>query len=107
MIDCALQYSCFWFLLSFFWFSVISGTEATAINRTIDDTLGDSVTGARPIYLPANRGLWRGAGCSECAFQPDPSQVFDETWSEALYSPQVGVMNITFDFTGRPSRHIF
>ncbi|KAF8219325.1 hypothetical protein L208DRAFT_1427093 [Tricholoma matsutake] len=44
-----------------------SSTVEIEVNRTIDDTNGDSVTGAKPIYLP------------RCAIQPDPNLAF-VTW---------------------------
>ncbi|KAJ3785740.1 hypothetical protein GGU10DRAFT_353974 [Lentinula aff. detonsa] len=36
----------------------------TAVNRSIDDTLGDSVTGQRPLFLPATSGVWEDETCA-------------------------------------------
>lgn len=38
--------------LSFLFLNVLQIVTAVEVNRTIDDTNGDSVTGAKPIYLP-------------------------------------------------------
>ncbi|KAF7298899.1 hypothetical protein MIND_00837900 [Mycena indigotica] len=67
-------------------------------NRTIDDTNGDSVTGAKPVYYPP--GPWQGPSCTGCAIQPDVGQVFEGTYSAMTYRTTMGVMNITMDFTG-------
>ena len=59
----------------------------TLINRTIDDELGDSVTGAKPTYLPG--GTWKqGTACSICHISSvvnDLSQTFDRTWHDTTH----------------------
>lgn len=77
-----------------------------ATNRTIDDQLGDSGTGAQVVYSPTefNGGpVWRGSdNCAVCAIAPDDSKTFDNTWTSATYFANQGIGNISigFDFQG-------
>ncbi|KAH9930965.1 uncharacterized protein B0H18DRAFT_120163 [Fomitopsis serialis] len=74
--------------------------------RTIDDTYGDSVTGATPTYLDTN--CWnQGPNCSVCVSQPDPLQAHNGTWHDTqsdtcnnvlINSPTVHT--VSFAFTG-------
>ncbi|RDB27678.1 hypothetical protein Hypma_003230 [Hypsizygus marmoreus] len=73
---------------------------AVATNRTIDDTIGDSVTGSRPVYLPATVGVWEDATCSRCSVNPDQSRAFKGTWTAATYNPGLGSMSIELPFQG-------
>ncbi|KAF8891354.1 hypothetical protein BD779DRAFT_1670970 [Infundibulicybe gibba] len=79
-------------------FSLFQAIGGVPSNRTIDDTNGDSVTGARPIYLP--NGPWGGAGCKGCAIQPDPSRAHNGTWTAATFHPELMNMSISFEFQG-------
>ncbi|KAH9930986.1 uncharacterized protein B0H18DRAFT_120691 [Fomitopsis serialis] len=71
--------------------------------RTIDDTYGDSVTGATPVY--PNEDCWNeGPGCSACVLQPDPSEAHNGTWHDTTsnicttqYPP---THSVTFSFNG-------
>jgi hypothetical protein len=59
-------------------FNHVGSAAALAINRTIDDQFGDSVTGAVPIYSPGN--VWtQGNVCTGCVAQPDYEQTFDHS----------------------------
>ncbi|KAI0779002.1 hypothetical protein BD413DRAFT_513499 [Trametes elegans] len=73
-----------------------------AVNRTIDDELGDSATGTKPVYSPA--GSWsQGAACAACRFAPpllDPTRVRNGTWHDATYSPGGPALTISANFTG-------
>ena len=81
-------------------FLASSATRAALVNRTIDDTRGDSVTGAKPVYLPASP--WDGPGCTTCAITPNKTLAFDGTWTAATYNPSLfNNMNISFSFTGK------
>ncbi|KIK58833.1 hypothetical protein GYMLUDRAFT_60564 [Collybiopsis luxurians FD-317 M1] len=71
-----------------------------AVNRSIDDTLGDSVTGQRPLFLPSTLGVWEDNTCKECALQPPTSNAFKGTYTAATYNPGLKNMSITFEFTG-------
>ncbi|KAH9930963.1 uncharacterized protein B0H18DRAFT_952965 [Fomitopsis serialis] len=95
--------------------------------RTIDDTYGDSVTGATPTYLDTN--CWnKGPGCSVCVAQPDPSQAHNGTWHDtqsstcnnvfinsptvhtvsfAFTGPEIKITNLTFDLDGETSASLF
>jgi hypothetical protein len=58
--------------------SYIRNAAALAVNRTIDDEIGDSVTGALPIYVPQN--IWtQGNQCTTCWADPDYQQTFDQS----------------------------
>ena len=75
-------------------------TRAALVNRTIDDTDGDSVTRQVPIYQPTVASPWAGASCVGCAIVPDPALAYDGTWHAATYHPELVNVNITFNFTG-------
>ncbi|KAF5388974.1 hypothetical protein D9757_005067 [Collybiopsis confluens] len=70
------------------------------VNRSIDDTLGDSVTGQRPTFLPSTSGVWEDNTCSGCALIPDISDAFARTYTAATYNPNLKNISISFDFTG-------
>lgn len=70
-----------------------------AVNRTIDDTQGDSESGSRPVYVPAT-GFWEDATCRGCAIQPDPAQAFKGTWTAGTYNPTIPEVSISLSFTG-------
>ena len=71
-----------------------------ATNRTIDDTAGDSVTGALPLYSPA--GGWSNQDCTSCALHPsEMSQIFDGTWHSTLQHPSdVDQHSVSVSFSG-------
>ncbi|KAF5386633.1 hypothetical protein D9615_001527 [Tricholomella constricta] len=60
-----------------------AGARAIAVNRTIDDTLGDSVTGKAPKYSPPD--VWAGPECPGCVIKPDTKNAFHGTWKAATY----------------------
>ncbi|KAH9842356.1 uncharacterized protein C8Q71DRAFT_699030 [Rhodofomes roseus] len=65
--------------------ALLIGFECVAVAlggiRTIDDTYGDSVTGATPTY--SNAACWNeGPSCSICVSQPDPAQAHNGTWHD-------------------------
>ncbi|RPD64704.1 hypothetical protein L226DRAFT_528922 [Lentinus tigrinus ALCF2SS1-7] len=71
-------------------------------NRTIDDELGDLVTGTKPLYFP--EGVWnQGMSCTICNIGPsqvDLSQTFDGTWHDATYFPGQSDLEVHASFTG-------
>ncbi|KAI0792655.1 hypothetical protein C8Q75DRAFT_713837 [Abortiporus biennis] len=72
-----------------------------AVNRTIDDQNGDSVTGIQVQYSPA--ALWnQGSTCGGCATKADPSQAVDGTWHDGSRTPERDLLPLTFtlQFTG-------
>jgi hypothetical protein len=85
-------------LLFFFFFE---GSIAAEVNRTIDDTTGDSVTGIRPIYLPQTLGVWEDATCKGCAIQPDRTRAFKGTWNAATYNPDLQSVSVELSFKGK------
>ncbi|KAH0583495.1 hypothetical protein H2248_009123 [Termitomyces sp. 'cryptogamus'] len=71
---------------------------AAITNRTIDDTHGDLVTGAKPIYLP---GPWQHSDCGGCAIKPPLDNVFMQTYSAFTYMEEkFPSMSIQFSFQG-------
>ena len=71
------------------------------VNQTIDDQYGDSSTGFVPVYWP-NTTSWANQSCVGCDIQLDVTQVYDGTYSAAIYNPATGPMGISIQFTGRP-----
>ena len=71
------------------------------VNRTIDDELGDSVTGVVPSYLPINSWV-QGSRCKGCRITPavDPHQPLDSTWHDTIYTPGGQERRIQARFTG-------
>ncbi|KAK7681917.1 hypothetical protein QCA50_014879 [Cerrena zonata] len=69
-------------------------------NRTIDDTIGDLVTGAKPIYVPSTIGVWKDATCVGCAINPDTTKAFRGTWNAATYNRDIPEVSVQFSFTG-------
>lgn len=85
----------------------ISLVFSTAVNRSIDDTLGDSVTGLRPTFLPSTTGVWEDNTCSGCALAPSIDDAFDKTYTAATYNPDLGNISISFDFVGERNHLYF
>ena len=62
--------------------------HSSAVNHTIDDELGDSVTGVKPMYSPADQ--WHEhAQCPTCGvtMAADASKAFQGTWHDTSYEP--------------------
>ena len=89
-----------------------SKVAAAIVNGTIDDALGDSVTGSQVTYYPEN--VWSDQTCGDmCLISPNASQAFDRTYTAGIYAPAVdgfteigrGVsavpIGINIEFTGR------
>jgi len=84
-------------------FTALQTATAAEVNRTIDDTYGDSVTGAKPNYLPSTNGVWADATCKGCRVQPDPNQAFKKSWTAATFIPErMEEAAIEVNFTGKP-----
>ena len=77
---------------------LVSTTRARLVNKTIDDTYGDPITGRAPVYLP--NGCWNSQNCFGCVINPNASLPFDGTWSAATYHSGQNDLDITFSFTG-------
>ncbi|KAK0470964.1 hypothetical protein IW261DRAFT_1671737 [Armillaria novae-zelandiae] len=67
------------------------------INHTIDDTLGDELTGVKvkysPVSQPSNASalVWKNAlQCIDCAILPDRSSAMNGTWTSATYFSLLG-----------------
>ena len=84
---------------------LVSTTQASFVNVSIDDTYGDATTGQKPVDQPS--GPWAGLNCAGCAIVPSTASAFDGTWTAATYHPNIGDMSITFSFTGKKTILIF
>ncbi|CDO75240.1 hypothetical protein BN946_scf185036.g4 [Trametes cinnabarina] len=83
-------------------------TWAAAVNRTIDDQFGDSVTRQLPSYQPD--GKWaQGSQCSGCALNSTNialSEVFSRTWHDSICHPGEPDRVISVVFRGTAA-HVF
>ena len=61
---------------------ILSGI-AIAVNRTIDDNYGDSVTGDLPVYSPPD--LWTPGGCPLCLAQPDRTRALGQSANFSIF----------------------
>ncbi|KAI8980570.1 hypothetical protein BD414DRAFT_549915 [Trametes punicea] len=81
---------------------VIHPAVARAVNRTIDDELGDSVTGLKPVYSPATS--WhQGASCTTCNIRPglvNTARVFGGTWHDSTAYPGDAPHTVSLTFEG-------
>lgn len=90
-----------WLLIFF-----LQASVAIESNRTIDDTIGDSVTGRIPTYLPS-AGVWEKTDCTGCVLQPDRVMAFNGTWTTATYDPNLKSMSAELAFKGKLWDHHF
>ncbi|KAJ7601220.1 hypothetical protein C8J56DRAFT_28763 [Mycena floridula] len=81
-------------------FSILFTTAFAATNRTIDDTLGDSLTGLRPVYFPSTAGAWRDATCSDCYIIPAPALAFAGTWTSCTATEDIPLATAELSFKG-------
>ncbi|KAF9064553.1 hypothetical protein BDP27DRAFT_1230366 [Rhodocollybia butyracea] len=79
------------------------------VNRTIDDTYGDSSTGLMVQYTPSSNSLggpyWvNNEQCNttagSCAITPSTNFAFDHTWTQTTYFPNVHNISVGFSFSG-------
>ncbi|EIW63880.1 uncharacterized protein TRAVEDRAFT_103451, partial [Trametes versicolor FP-101664 SS1] len=85
-------------------------SAAILVNRTIDDQYGDIVTGALPTYAPSNQWAY-GPSCNSCFIHPgnpyrfgavvDVSQVYNGSWHDTTYHPNLHTPTITVTFVGQ------
>ncbi|SJL14689.1 uncharacterized protein ARMOST_18155 [Armillaria ostoyae] len=77
------------------------------INHTIDDTLGDELTGFKVRYSPDSRPenasalVWSNAlQCSGCAIAPETSLAMNGTWTSATYDSSLRNITARLSFHG-------
>lgn len=90
------------YLLPFSFLFFVTSVEADAVNRTIDDTFGDSVTNKTVVYAPAT-GVWKDATClltGGCLIVGDPNKCFSNTYMAATYGNPWDETSITMQFNG-------
>ncbi|KAF8877496.1 hypothetical protein BD779DRAFT_107042 [Infundibulicybe gibba] len=89
--------------LSFLFLSV-RASNAVLVNQTIDDSLGDSLTGSKVQYSPStdNRGLvWKSQdACDDCAIVPNLAKAHNNTWNSATNFEGFENITATFHFSG-------
>ncbi|KAF7310027.1 hypothetical protein MIND_00375600 [Mycena indigotica] len=73
-------------------------TTAKLVTRTIDDTAGDSATGAVPSYAPADQ-FSLNSNCGGCVYHPDPGRTFGGTWHDTS-QVDAQARSVSFSFTG-------
>ncbi|KAJ6582082.1 hypothetical protein B0H19DRAFT_927985 [Mycena capillaripes] len=66
---------------------------------TIDDTKGDSNTGAQPVYSPAT-SFSLNSNCDGCSVHANPASAFDNTWHDSSQLNGAGPVSVTLSFTG-------
>lgn len=80
----------------------VSKAYSKITNVTVDDQLGDSNTGAIPIYDPPEN--WNeGPLCTICSARLDPSQTFEGTWHDRTFTLGEQPSVITYKFNGQSS----
>lgn len=98
------MYSSSWTLsaLSLSYLLFASPAYTLSINRTIDDELGDSISGVKPTYIPAD-GWHLGTECSTCNIGSkniDVNQAFDGTWHDVTYRVGGPTQQVQVSFAG-------
>ncbi|KAE9383765.1 hypothetical protein BT96DRAFT_718412 [Gymnopus androsaceus JB14] len=84
-----------------FFHALVTVVLSAGVNRSIDDALGDSVTGKKPTFLPSTPGVWENQTvCPGCALLPPTTSAFDGTYTAATYHPDLKNISVSFDFTG-------
>ncbi|KAJ7204702.1 hypothetical protein GGX14DRAFT_368421 [Mycena pura] len=92
---------CFFVSLAFLLAQLLAKCLAVSINRTIDDTNGDPITGFIPKYSSGWHSDPLQGLCSPCPVQPDESQVFQKTWHDTTNEvPGATLPSVTLEFTG-------
>ncbi|KAF5373809.1 hypothetical protein D9758_000977 [Tetrapyrgos nigripes] len=93
-------------LLLVFLSDVFVAARVHAVNRTIDDTTGDLVTGVRPIFLPVTEAWQTAESCAvegvgeACVLRPDETLAFDGTWTAATHKSGEEDRSIILQFHG-------
>ena len=75
-----------------------------SINRTIDDTYGDSVTGYQVVYSTDNWNV--GQTCTDCFIHPNANLAYAGTWHDTSSSNiSTTIRQATLQFTGWSQHH--
>ncbi|KAI0358957.1 hypothetical protein OH77DRAFT_1396261 [Trametes cingulata] len=82
----------FLFAILFCVSSLLSLASAGRVNVTIDDTLGDELTGQLISYTP--QGAWKlGQSCTDCTAHPDASRAHKGSWHDGTFrNPQLSTL---------------
>ena len=82
--------------------------QSKAVNHTIDDEKGDSLTRVIPVYTPSDGPWTQGSNCTQCGVSPafvQASHAYNGTWHDATYASQKlpssnSGVSVAFNFTG-------
>lgn len=72
--------------------------HSATVNRTIDDSFGDSENGVKPLFTPSS--AWNSGECSRCQIKPNSSLALRGTWTEGTYGPAGDPLSIRLTFEG-------
>ncbi|KAJ6480925.1 hypothetical protein C8R45DRAFT_872101 [Mycena sanguinolenta] len=84
-------------VLSFILLSRVTLSLGSVLPATIDDTNGDSLTGAQPVYTGS---FSANSDCDGCTVHPDPSQAHDGTWHDSSQFNGAAPVSVTLSFNG-------
>ncbi|KAK1225676.1 hypothetical protein PQX77_011368 [Marasmius sp. AFHP31] len=77
--------------------------NAKTVTRYIDDSLGDSATGVKPIYFPQGEKIWQDQSCESaqgCRIVPDKEKAHNRTYMAATYKTSMDNMGFNLSFQG-------
>ncbi|KAJ7879231.1 hypothetical protein B0H14DRAFT_2341560 [Mycena olivaceomarginata] len=84
-------------VLSFILFTHIALSSGSVLPATIDDTTGDSLTGAQPSY---SGSFSANSNCDGCLVHPDPQRAHGGTWHDSSQFGGAPPVSVTLSFTG-------
>ncbi|KAL0062691.1 hypothetical protein AAF712_010455 [Marasmius tenuissimus] len=77
--------------------------NAKTVTSYIDDSLGDSATGVKPIYFPQGEKIWQDQSCGRaqgCRIVPDTEKTHNKTYTAATYKTSMDNMGFNLSFQG-------
>ncbi|KAJ7227819.1 hypothetical protein B0H12DRAFT_1148398 [Mycena haematopus] len=83
--------------LSFILLARVALSRGSVLTATIDDTEGDSLTGAQPVYTGS---FSPNSDCTGCTVHPDPARAHDGTWHDSSQFNGAPPVSVTLSFTG-------
>ncbi|KAK1216122.1 hypothetical protein PQX77_021241 [Marasmius sp. AFHP31] len=77
--------------------------NAKTVTRHIDDSLGDSATGVKPVYFPRGKKIWQDQSCGRVQgyrLVPDTEKTHNKTYTAATYKTSMDDMGFDLSFQG-------
>ncbi|KAJ7799868.1 hypothetical protein B0H14DRAFT_2387743 [Mycena olivaceomarginata] len=89
-------------VLAFILFTHVALSSGSVLPATIDDTTGDSLTGAQPTYSGSFSAvrLQINSNCDGCLVHPDPQRAHGGTWHDSSQFGGAPPVSVTLSFTG-------